>query len=146
MDKEKIKEQNKEVLGSEAFKSLMEKALSNDAMEHVFLGSISEWQATRLVKRATKKVAEMFQALADEGMIAYAKQIAEEKTDADLLFSIMQFQICADFYYKESRRAKDMLKEYHAYVFGGHMLDTIFNIPRREEDMVDYRTLPWRFF
>jgi hypothetical protein len=39
-----------------------------------------------------------------------------------------------------------MLDEYRSYIFGGHIWDTLVGNDRTDEDCVDYRTLPWRFF
>ena len=39
-----------------------------------------------------------------------------------------------------------MLKEYRAYVFGGNIMKTLLGFYRAEDDMVDYRTLPWKLF
>jgi hypothetical protein len=42
--------------------------------------------------------------------------------------------------------AKDMLDEYKMYVWSGHLWDTLMGNDRKEEDMVDYRTLPVKWF
>jgi hypothetical protein len=42
--------------------------------------------------------------------------------------------------------AYDMIAEYKAYVFGGHIWDTLVGNIRKDEDLVDYRKLPTRWF
>jgi hypothetical protein len=39
-----------------------------------------------------------------------------------------------------------MLDEYRSYIFGGHVWDTLVGNIRKEEDLVDYRTLPIKWF
>jgi hypothetical protein len=39
-----------------------------------------------------------------------------------------------------------MLAEYRSYIWGGHVWDTLVGNDRKEEDMVDYRTLPIKWF
>ena len=76
----------------------------------------------------------------------YNELIKEGTQSPDALLWCIQFKQCVKFYQKEADILKDMLKEYHAYVFGGNVIKTLLGINRRKEELVDYRKLPLRLF
>ena len=129
-----------------AFKQLVETALANDSQPFQFIGSLAEWSAAKTCARATKKVVKLFKGLEENSAKSYVELIKNSKQSTEVLLANIQFKQCVKFYEKELATLKDMLKEYRAYVFGGNVIKTLFGIYRSEQDMVDYRTLPWKLF
>ena len=125
---------------------LMKHALNGKSTEFQLIPSNDMYTATKLFANGVKKVIRMFRDLAKTSGLIYSDSILKEKTDLRLLLEHMQYKQCQKFYEEELKVAKSMLKEYRAYVFSGHVLKTILNMPRAEADMVDYRTLPWKLF
>ena len=125
---------------------LITKALANEQTVFQLIANEGMWKTTRAFIRGTKKVIKLFKSLTKNSELMYCEQIKAGKQDLELLLARIQFGVCTSFYQRELEIAQDMLKEYNAYVFGGHLLKTICGVPRAEKDMVDYRTLPWRLF
>ena len=128
------------------FAELMTKALAGESSKFELISSLPMRAVTKDFLSGTKKIIKLFKSLVKSSEKAYSEQIKEGKQHLDLLLAHIQFKTCLEFYEKEAATAKDMLKEYHAYVFGGNLMKTICGIPRAEKDMVDYRTLPWSLF
>jgi len=128
------------------FVEIVQKALENEKTDFQLIPTNEMYSVTKIFAHGTKKIIKMFKQLVKATTEAYALQILTETTDLKLLLACVQYQQCLDFYENELKTAKSMLQEYRAYVFGGHLLKTALNIPRAEEDMVDYRTLPWSLF
>ena len=129
-----------------ALKQLIETALANDSQPFQFIGSLAEWGAAKACVRATKKVVKLFKNLEENSAKSYVELIKNGKQSTEVLLANIQFKQCVKFYEKEVATLKDMLKEYRAYVFGGNVIKTLLGIYRSEQDMVDYRTLPWKLF
>ena len=129
-----------------AFKQLVETALANDSQPFQFIGSLAAWSAAKTCVRATKKVVKLFKGLEENSAKSYVELIKNGKQSTEVLLANIQFKQCVKFYEKELATLKDMLKEYNAYVFGGNVIKTLLGIYRSEQDMVDYRTLPWKLF
>lgn len=129
-----------------AFKQLVETALANENQPFQFIGSLAEWSAAKTCVRATKKVVKLFKSLEENSAMSYVELIKNGKQSTEVLLANIQFKQCVKFYEKELATLKDMLKEYNAYVFGGNVIKTLLGIYRSEQDMVDYRTLPWKLF
>lgn len=128
------------------FKQLVETALANESQPFQFIGSLAEWSAAKTCVSATKKIVKLFKNLEENSAISYVELIKNGKQNIEVLLANIQFKQCVKFYEKELATLKDMLKEYHAYVFGGNVIKTLLGIYRSEQDMVDYRTLPWKLF
>lgn len=128
------------------FKQLVETALANENQPFQFIGSLAEWSAAKTCVSATKKVVKLFKSLEENSAMSYVELIKNGKQNIEVLLANIQFKQCVKFYEKELATLKDMLKEYHAYVFGGNVIKTLLGIYRSEQDMVDYRTLPWKLF
>ena len=128
------------------FREIVQKALDNEKTDFQLIPTNEMYSVTKLFVSGTKKIIKMFKQLVRASTEAYAIQILAEETDLKLLMACVQYQQCLDFYENELKTAKSMLQEYRAYVFGGNLTKTLLNIPRAEEDMVDYRTLPWKLF
>ena len=129
-----------------ALKQLIETALANDSQPFQFIGSLAEWSTAKACTRATKKVVQLFKNLEENSAMSYVELIKKGKQSTEVLLANIQFKQCVKFYEKEVATLKDMLKEYRAYVFGGNVIKTLLGIYRSEQDMVDYRTLPWKLF
>ena len=129
-----------------ALKQLIETALANDSQPFQFIGSLAEWSTAKACIRATKKVVKLFKSLEENSAKSYVELIKNGKQSTEVLLANIQFKQCVKFYEKEVAILKDMLKEYRAYVFGGNVIKTLLGIYRSEQDMVDYRTLPWKLF
>ena len=125
---------------------LMKHALDGKSTEFQLIPSNDMYLATKLFANGVKKVIKMFRGLARMSGLMYSEAIMAEKADLRLLLEHIQYKQCVKFYEDELKVAKSMMKEYRAYVFAGHMLKTVCNMPRSEADMVDYRTLPWKLF
>ena len=138
--------ENREVNIDPIFKQLVEKALANENQPFQFIGNLTEWNVAKTCIRATKKIIKLFKSLEEESAMTYVELIKHGRQSTEVLLAHMQFKQCVKFYEKELFTLKDMLKEYHAYVFGGNIMKTLLGIYRDEADMVDYRTLPWRLF
>lgn len=130
----------------EIFVELVKAVMEGRSTEFVLISTNEIYSITRTFIKATKKVIKMFQNLVDATGWSYANQILEGKQDLKLLLAHLQYRNCLEFYKKELKTAKSMTQEYRTYVRSGHILKTLLNIPRAEEDMVDYRTLPWSWF
>lgn len=128
------------------FAELLTRALSEENSKFELINSEDMWLATRQMKNATKKIIKLFESLLQNSEEMYCTQILSGQQKLDVLLAYLQFGMCLDYYKKELDILKDMLKEYRVYVTSGHIIKTICGIPRAEEDMVDYRTLPWRLF
>ena len=128
------------------FKRLVETALAGESQPFQLIGSLDEWSAAKTCVRATKKVVKLFKSLEGDSAASYVELIKKGKQSAEVLLAHLQFKRCVEFYEKEVATLKDMLKEYRAYVFGGNLMKTLLGFYRAEDDMVDYRTLPWKLF
>lgn len=138
--------EDEEVKIDPIFKQLVEKALANENQPFQFIGSLAEWSAAKTCIGATKKIIKLFKSLETNSALTYVELIKQGKQSTEVLLAHIQFKQCVKFYEKELATLKDMIKEYHAYVFGGNVMKTLLGIYRAEQDMVDYRTLPWRLF
>ena len=138
--------ENKEFKIDPLMKELIEKALANDNQPFQFLGSLADRSTVKTCIKATKKIIKLFKSLEEGSAYSYVELIKQGKQSTEVLLAHVQFKQCVKFYEKELFTLKDMLKEYHAYVWGGNLLKTLLGIYRSEKDMVDYRTLPWSLF
>lgn len=130
----------------EIFVELVKNVMEGKSTEFVLISTNEIYSITRTFIKATKKVIKMFQNLVDATGWSYSNQILEGKQDLKLLLAHLQYRNCLEFYERELKTAKSMTQEYRTYVRSGHILKTLLNIPRSEEDMVDYRKLPWSLF
>lgn len=128
------------------FQQLVEKALANKHQPFQFIGSLQDRSIAKTCVNATKKIIKLFKNLEADSATTYAELIKNGKQSIDVLLANIQFKQCIKFYEEELFVLKDMLKEYRAYVWGGNVLKTLFGVYRSEEEMVDYRTLPWKLF
>lgn len=128
------------------FEALIQKALEGEASEFEFIRSYNMLKVARMYKAGVKKVVKIFDDLIKKLIYKYEKAIIVDEQTLELLMTIKQFEFCRNYYKKEVLVAKDMISEYKAYVFGGHVLNTMLGYTRPESECVDYRKLPWTFF
>ena len=130
----------------ELFTELVNKALKG---EHTKFNLLRCWSDRTQLKQyilGLKDVVKMFRNSVKKSAEVYVDQIAKDEQDLGLILALKQFTQCKDYYEQELFLAEDILKEYWYYIFGGHVLDTLIGSIRRDEDMVDYRTLPVKWF
>ena len=140
LDKDKIKE------GEETFVKLMQRALEGKQSDFMF---IKCWEERTLAKDyivVAETVVELFKRLESNATKIYVNQIMAGEQELETVISLKQLYICKKFYEQEIAIAEDMLAEYRSYIWGGHVWDTLVGNIRKEEDMVDYRTLPIKWF
>lgn len=129
------------------FAELVKKALEGKQSDFEFIRSYEMLKVAKLYKKGTNKVRKVFNSLVKSILDAYAKSILTDEQKIEALLSVKQFEACAEYYKKEHAIAKDMLKEYRTYVFSGHIMDQLlFNGYRPDNECVDYRKLPWKWF
>jgi len=130
----------------ETFKQAILKAIDNKHTERFFIGSLAElFDLNRYIK-SCKLMLKLFTDIYKNASKSYINQIILDKQDLQLLLTIKQFKQCLDYYKKELSIVRDIRDEYKAYVFSGHICDTILSIPRAEEDMIDFRVSKFRLF
>lgn len=142
-EKKKIKNAKE---SEKLFIQLMEKALTNEHSTFEFLRCWSDREVIKQYVYNVSAVITMFKNLEKTAYKTYLKQIESSTQDLQVVLVLKQFNQCKRYYQKEKEIAKDMLEEYKAYVFGGHLWDTLVGNIRTDEDCVDYRNLPWGFF
>ena len=135
-----------EVRMDPTLRMLMEKAMKGENNEFEFIKNLQERSVAKTLLHGTKLIVRHFRLLEKSSEAVYNELIKEGKQSPDALLWCMQFKQCVKFYQKEADILKDMLKEYHAYVFGGNVIKTLLGINRRKEELVDYRKLPLRLF
>ena len=129
------------------FGELVKKALTGEQSNFEFVRTKDMMHVASLYKRGTRKVYKVFDSLHKALVKQYGESILTDKQSLETMMAIKQFEVCRDYYKKESAIAKDMLKEYRTYVFSGHILAQLFfNGVRPDNECVDYRKLPWKLF
>ena len=140
IDEEELKQ------STELLTELMNKAAEGKNSDFRF---ITCWGDRIVVKEYIYGVDAVIRIFADaetNSLKLYSTQIGERAQDLGLILSIKQFNQCKNYYQKEREIAEDMLAEYRSYIWGGHIWDTLVGNIRKEEDLVDYRTLPIKWF
>lgn len=130
----------------ELFNELVKKALEGKQSDFEFIRSYDMLQAARAYRAGTRKVAKIFNSLRKGLLKEYARAIITNEQKLDVVMTILQFEKCRDYYLAERDIAKDMISEYRTYVMSGHILNTILGGIRPDEECVDYRKLPIKFF
>ena len=130
----------------ELFTELVNKALKGEHTKFNFLRCWSDRTPVKQYIFGIKATLKMFSELVDKTTESYIDQIAKDEQDLGLILALKQFIQCKDYYEQELFLAEDILKEYWSYIFGGHVWDTLLGNIRKDEDMVDYRTLPVKWF
>lgn len=130
----------------ELFVQLVNKALNEPQSEFFFIRS---WEQRKAVKEyivGIDSTISIFVNLINKVYKTYLEQIRTNEQDLGIILSLKQFIQCRDYYLTERKIAEDVLDEYRSYIWGGHIWDTLVGNIRKEEDLVDYRTLPIKWF
>jgi len=131
----------------EVIEALLNRVKNNEHSSFAFIRSMQERAAAKEYYNVAVKTAEHFNILKQAILRGYCKDILTDKTDIEGLVAVRHLDEAVKFYYNEANIALDALKEYKAYLFGGHLFGSIvLNNYRPDEDCIDYRKLPWRFF
>ena len=130
----------------EIFKNLVEKALRGEQSPFEFIRSYNMLSVARAYRSGVKKVAKIFASLEKSLLKTYQLQIADGSQNIETLAAAIQFRKCKEYYTKEFKIAKDMISEFRTYVFSGHIIQTMLGGMRPEEECVDYRKLPIKFW
>lgn len=132
--------------GGELFIQLVKKAMTEKNSDFEF---IRNWEVRKVVKQyiyGVDQVIRIFSNLEKTTYKTYVNQVKTNTQDLQTILAFKQFNQCRKYYSKERDIALDMLDEYRAYIFGGHIWDTLVGNTRTDDDCVDYRDLPWRLF
>ena len=129
------------------FEAVVKKALGGKQSDFEFIRTYEACKTARLYKSSVKRLSKVFKNLYKKLMKTYAKDIMTDEQKLEMLMSMKQFKICYNYFKKECEIAKDMLSEYHAYLFRWHIFDQlVLNGVRPDDDCVDYRKSPWIIF
>jgi hypothetical protein len=82
----------------------------------------SDYTATRVVYKATKKVVALLEEAAANLFKMYCKSIRYQQTDLNLLLVYKQLQQAISFYKEELQVIKDILKDFEKYMWEGDFL------------------------
>ena len=131
----------------EYFEFVVNKALEGKQSKFTFLRNLKMRKLAIEYKRDTKKAVKLFNNLSSGLIKQYAEKINLGIQDVETLLAAKQFDMCKQYYINENKLAKDMLSEYRTYLFSGHIFDQlIMNATRPDEECVDYRKLPIKWF
>lgn len=126
----------KEVL----FKTLVETALAKKQSKFELLRSLSECWVLLVSKQGLKKIVVLFEDLAYRVYEKYCLEVKRGTASFNTLYIATQYRYCGEFYKKEFDTAKEMLKEYWAYLRAGHFIEQVLlRRTRVEKDMYDFR-------
>ena len=124
----------------ELFKALVETAQAKQHTNFEYIRNVSEWRLMLASRTGLTKVIELFDTVSKSLMREYCKQVRKGVDNFDMLCAYHRYRACKTFYEIELKTAKDMNKEYWAYVDAGHFLDQfLFGRQRASEDLYDFR-------
>lgn len=128
-------------------RELVDRARAGDHIKFQFIHNLGERFAAKKIFYAIKSVANGFAITADHILAEYLSEQAKGNDRIDLIISYKQVMDCCKFYLDDAAILKDMIKEYRCYVFSGHIFSNIIcGRARPEEDEIDWRTLPVKWF
>lgn len=130
----------------EFFEVLIQRALEGKQSDFEFIRNYRMLKVARLYKKGVRKVSRLFESIRKSLLKQYQATINSGTQDIKTIMSIAQFEKCRDYYKKERAIAKDMISEYRTYVFSGHILDTLLGKIRPDNECVDFRKLPIKWF
>lgn len=130
----------------EFFEVLVQRALEGKQSDFEFIRNYKMLRVAKLYKKGVRKVSRLFESIRKSLLKQYQATIKSGTQDIKVIMSITQFEKCRDYYKKERAIAKDMISEYRTYVFSGHILDTLLGKIRPDNECVDFRTLPIKWF
>lgn len=125
------------------FAELTAFALQGNQSKFEFITSLSMRSVCRTYKRGIKRVIKIFKSLRDALIEAYTNAINAGKIlpdDVEMMTAIRNFDHCYKFYRRELNVVKDMLNEYHFYMWDGHnVIASYLGKHRSLLEMYDYR-------
>lgn len=80
-----------------------------------------------------------FKKVSQKVLSDYTKSISNKYTKVDPLITYNNLKVCEKFYEDEQSIAKEMIREYIAYLSSGHLIETLLGFDRPEDDLRDYR-------
>lgn len=119
---------------------LINRAKSGKHSKFEFIRSRQELLAVKNYMNAAYKISKQFNTISNKTFNHYLDTLKNSKAQVSILLTAKHCATFADYYAEEVKLAKDMSREYYAYVFNGHILDNLLGVYRKEEDLVDYRT------
>ena len=124
----------------ELFQALILHVQEGEPLKFEFIKNTAEWQIIQASRTGLVKVVKLFETVATSLHKAYCMQVKEGIGNFDMLCAYHRYLACKDFYLKELDTAKDMIKEYWAYLKSGHFIEQFFLAKQRSEtDLYDFR-------
>ena len=125
------------------FAELTAFALQGEHSKFEFITSLGMRSVCRTYKRGIKRVIKIFKSLRDTLIEAYKDAVNSGKIlpdDVEMMTAIRNFDRCYKFYRYELNTVKDMLNEYHFYMWDGHnVIASYLGKHRNLLEMYDYR-------
>ena len=120
------------------FEGLLLTALKGEHHKFEFIRDLSMRKACRCYKRGLKKVLKFFKT----AQKLYERSIAEGRAGLLDIMLAEQIKICVQYYQKELNIVRDMLNEYHFYMWDGHnVIASYLGKQRTALEMFDYRKM-----
>jgi hypothetical protein len=123
----------------DVFKALVERALKGKQSDFEFLRSLNDRYAASVYQNGVNSTVKIFRNLYASTMKNYLNQVKTNSQDLQTLLALKQFRQCLDFYTVELQIIKELIQEYRAYIFSGHLLEALSGIERHDEDLWDHR-------
>lgn len=131
----------------EVLAGLLQRAADNRHSSFTFIRSLAERHAAKLYYNASLMAANNFKLIKKLLLHEHYNNVINNINNIDVILAAKHLDPVIKFYEDEANIIKDSLGEYRAYLFGGHLFDSIvLGAYRRDEDCVDFRKLPWRLF
>ena len=125
------------------FAELTAFAMTGEHSKFEFITCLPMRSACRTYKRGLKRVIKIFKTLRDALIEAYSEAVYSgqiQPDDVETVTAIRNFDYCYKFYTKELNTVRDMLNEYHFYMWDGHnVIATYLGKHRSMLEMFDYR-------
>jgi len=122
---------------------LMKTANEGEHVRFHFIRNTAELSAVRQFRSKNKKISKAFGKVFNTALKSYNDMVKAGRGPVEDIVAVKQFETCKNYYAEEARILDDMVDEYMNYVHKGHLIATILNIYRPEEDLVDYRDGGW---
>lgn len=125
------------------FAELTAFAMQGEHSKFEFITCLPMRSACRVYKRGLKRVIKIFKTLRDTLIEVYAEAVNSgqiQPDDVETVTAIRNFDYCYKFYVKELNTVRDMLNEYHFYMWDGHNVIASYLGKQRDAlEMFDYR-------
>jgi hypothetical protein len=131
------------IMSKETSSSLLSDLLAFvEADEHTqfeLIRNLPDYLSAYKTHKALKTLLSSLQYKMDELFNTYCKSVTKGSGQVSMLLSYTALNKIRNFYGEELVIVSDMINEYKAYVWHGHLLDTLFFIERKSEDLWDHR-------